>query len=271
MDGVVASDRGRERRLLRLGGSFVGTASRHGKRLRFIAFGTATVSVALVGTAVAAGVIPQVSSGAIHACVNATNGNTRIVSDTDVCRASEQPTSWNQAGPQGPKGDPGVQGPAGAQGPAGPAGASGVLAVGHSAGPVVVDDYCLEGTAACSQTTQLAEGTVDVPAGQTYLVDLWMHLNQQAVGSGGGCSWPNGDYSDDKQGGLGLTIDGGAYETWSAWPGPAQRVVELTAGHHTVTYVNEPTQCGSMDGGTARTSYTDMTFSMLLRAAYPSS
>jgi hypothetical protein len=61
----------------------------------------------------------------IHACVNDTNGNPRIVDDPAICEKKETSVSWNITGPEGPAGPQGPAGPAGAQGPAGPAGPGG--------------------------------------------------------------------------------------------------------------------------------------------------
>src|SRR5262245_22868158 len=66
----------------------------------------------------------RVEAQTIYACVNATNGNTRIVSATEACRVPETRIQWNagQQGPQGPAGPQGPQGPQGATGPQGPQG-----------------------------------------------------------------------------------------------------------------------------------------------------
>jgi hypothetical protein len=56
------------------------------------------------------------SPSVIHACVNRTNGNTRIVGLTGSCSSAEDASHWGIVGPQGP------------QGPAGPAGPAGVVA-----------------------------------------------------------------------------------------------------------------------------------------------
>jgi len=61
----------------------------------------------------------------VHACVNDTNGVTRIVDGPDDCKNQETPTEWNVEGPEGPagpQGEAGTEGPEGQQGPAGPAG-----------------------------------------------------------------------------------------------------------------------------------------------------
>jgi hypothetical protein len=68
-------------------------------------------------------------TGAIYACVNTSNGNTRIVAPNVSCRNNEVLVVWNIQGPAGPAGatgGPGPSGPAGPQGPIGPQGSQGV-------------------------------------------------------------------------------------------------------------------------------------------------
>jgi hypothetical protein len=67
----------------------------------------------------------------IHACVNNTSGNVRILAANAVCRNNESPIDWNIQGPAGPQGEPG---PTGEQGPPG-ANGEGISAYAH----VVVD------------------------------------------------------------------------------------------------------------------------------------
>ena len=54
------------------------------------------------------------AGGRFHACVKKRNGKLRLVDDPATCRTegkkAEVPISWNQSGPQGPKGDAGTQG-----------------------------------------------------------------------------------------------------------------------------------------------------------------
>ena len=91
------------------------------------------LSYLLVAIAVA-GVTGGVSwadsgNGTIAACVNDTNGNTRIVPAAPAdCRQHETAVTWSITGPpgaQGPAGPPGPQGPTGATGPQGATGATG--------------------------------------------------------------------------------------------------------------------------------------------------
>jgi hypothetical protein len=64
----------------------------------------------------------------IHACVNSSSGEIKIVSSTEECKKQWKPLSWNKEGPPGPqgqkgdKGDPGPQGEKGEPGPIGPPG-----------------------------------------------------------------------------------------------------------------------------------------------------
>ncbi|MFL5910322.1 MAG: hypothetical protein ACJ768_07120 [Gaiellaceae bacterium] len=104
------------------------------------------------------------SSAVIQGCVNKTNGDTRIVSDTGQCRTSERAISWNAVGPQGPKGDKGdtgQQGPkgdpgeTGPQGPGGPGFAGSPCTAGGSAGTVAVS-FAPDGSA----TIRCATGSV---------------------------------------------------------------------------------------------------------------
>ncbi len=82
-------------------------------------------------------VVAQMNTGpTIHACVNSTNGNTRIVDGADDCRRNETQLYWNVAGQTGPQGEPGPQGPIGLTGPmghVGPAGQDGVAGYDISA------------------------------------------------------------------------------------------------------------------------------------------
>jgi hypothetical protein len=66
-----------------------------------------------------------VVNGVVEACYNNTTGTLRIATPTKPCLTEgpavlrETAISWNQIGPQGPKGDTGPQGPKGDTGPAG--------------------------------------------------------------------------------------------------------------------------------------------------------
>ena len=70
----------------------------------------------------------------IHACVNKSSGEIKIVDSSDDCKDNEQYLEWTivgpqgPPGPQGPQGDTGPQGPQGATGPSGPPGPTGPTA-----------------------------------------------------------------------------------------------------------------------------------------------
>jgi len=86
-----------------------------------------TRGLGIVGAAfvVALGLAPISAQGQqIFACVNNSDGTTRIVAQNVTCRNNETKLVWNVAGPSGPIGP---VGPTGATGPQGPAG--GVLAL----------------------------------------------------------------------------------------------------------------------------------------------
>jgi hypothetical protein len=80
--------------------------------------------LAAVGLAAAGGIayatIPD-GSGVFHACVNAHNGNVRIIDPgasgkAGHCKGNEQAVSWNQTGPPGTPGAPGAPGAPGLSG-----------------------------------------------------------------------------------------------------------------------------------------------------------
>jgi hypothetical protein len=77
----------------------------------------------------------EAQAGVIYACVNANNGNTRIVGATEVCRNPEIRMQWNATGSQGPQGPAGPQGPQGETGPQGPQGETGPQGPQGETGP----------------------------------------------------------------------------------------------------------------------------------------
>ena len=98
------------------------------------------VCLAIAVAAVAAGVSwADSGSGTINACVNDTNGDTRIVASAPAdCRQHETAVTWGitgPAGPQGPTGPTGPQGPTGATGPQGGTGATGPQGPTGATGP----------------------------------------------------------------------------------------------------------------------------------------
>src|SRR5262249_40498915 len=83
------------------------------------------VAVLLVLAIAAGAAVVQAQGGysnVIHACVQYSNGNLRIVGPHEKCGRHEGSLEWNKMGPQGPAGP---AGPQGASGPAGPGGAAG--------------------------------------------------------------------------------------------------------------------------------------------------
>jgi len=82
---------------------------------------------------VLAGSVTHAQSGVIHACVNRTNGLTRIVGSGDECRGPEIAVSWNVVGPGG------TTGATGATGPTGPTGATGATGPTGNVGPMFLN------------------------------------------------------------------------------------------------------------------------------------
>jgi hypothetical protein len=99
------------------------------------------VGVVLGSTAILGGVaeadgilhVPG-ADGIIHACYQSEDGRLRVIDPLPghECKRDETMLQWNQAGPQGARGDTGAQGikgdtgPAGAPGPQGPTGTNGI-------------------------------------------------------------------------------------------------------------------------------------------------
>lgn len=96
------------------------------------------------------------AAGVIHGCYNATNGSQRII-DTSLqsCKTNEVPIQWNQIGPQGP---------AGPQGPQGPQGAPGTPGSDSS------DVYTTKGPSVGLRILFQDVATLDVPAGQYWIM-----------------------------------------------------------------------------------------------------
>jgi len=77
-----------------------------------------------LGAAAAYAMIPS-ANGEIRGCFASSNGNLRIIDETDVCHHGETLLVWNQTGPAGPPGSPGTNGAPGGAGPPGPPGPPG--------------------------------------------------------------------------------------------------------------------------------------------------
>lgn len=79
----------------------------------------------------------------IHACVNNTSGEIKIVGVNVTCASNYRALDWNiqgpagSPGPMGPAGPAGTQGPQGLTGPQGPAGISGLEVVTVNSGTQV--------------------------------------------------------------------------------------------------------------------------------------
>jgi hypothetical protein len=103
---------------------------------RLVAVSTGIVALLVCG-GVAFATIPG-SGGAISGCYAKKDGSLRVIDSSAQCKSGEAALTWNQAGPQGPKGDPGPQGPkgdTGPQGPQGPKGDTGPIGLTGPAGP----------------------------------------------------------------------------------------------------------------------------------------
>jgi hypothetical protein len=87
----------------------------------------AAVAAALAAAGIAAAVqagIPD-TSGVIHGCYKASNGQLRLVARARSCSRSEHAVSWSSTGPRGASGPAGPAGASGQPGSAGPPGATG--------------------------------------------------------------------------------------------------------------------------------------------------
>jgi hypothetical protein len=98
----------------------------------------------------------------IHACVNDTNGEVRIVDDPSECREHEHSVVWSVSGPTGatgPKGATGATGPTGPTGAAGPTGATGPAGSGTGGTPPP------GGGTLCFQNGDCASGCCSIVSG----------------------------------------------------------------------------------------------------------
>jgi hypothetical protein len=83
------------------------------------------VSVASIFLGLFAVLVIPASAQVIHACVNHSSGDLKIVPAGAACQRNWSPLSWNVQGPQGPQGPQGLLGPQGAQGAQGAQGIPG--------------------------------------------------------------------------------------------------------------------------------------------------
>src|SRR5580765_7592947 len=96
---------------------------------------TAAATVAAAGIAAAVQAAIPDSSGVIHGCYSASNGQLRVVSSGHACRRSEHAVSWNHTGPRGTAGPAGATGAAGSTGATGPPGGPGAIGTTGATGP----------------------------------------------------------------------------------------------------------------------------------------
>ncbi|MFN8585478.1 MAG: hypothetical protein U0446_09195 [Dehalococcoidia bacterium] len=95
-----------------------------------VAAGAAVTAALLGGVAVVSAHGGDTNS--IHACVNKTNGQVRVVGASEDCKVPEYALDWRIAGPAGASGS---TGPQGASGPTGPQGATGPTGAPGNGGP----------------------------------------------------------------------------------------------------------------------------------------
>jgi hypothetical protein len=143
-----------------------GFISRFGRRVVLLGIG----ALALAG-GIAYASIPD-SNGTIHACLQQTQGQVRIIDPAQQqCRSNEVAISWSQTGPQGP---PGPQGPKGDTGPQGPQGATGPQGAKGDTGPQGpqgpaggLSNVQVVHATATPDSGGFATATIDCPAGTT--------------------------------------------------------------------------------------------------------
>src|SRR5438034_4935443 len=103
-------------------------------RGRFVPITVIATLVASGTIIVARGAFPS-SDGRFWACVNAENGNVRIIDPTTTsCRTNEMLVYWNQTGTAGASGATGIAGTNGATGATGIAGANGASGIDGAIG-----------------------------------------------------------------------------------------------------------------------------------------
>jgi Collagen triple helix repeat (20 copies) len=144
---------------------------------RTLVTAAAVLAVLAIGGSVALATIPD-SGGAINGCYAKRDGSLRVIDAPSVsCKSTETALTWNQAGPQGlrgdtgpqgPKGDQGAQGPLGPKGDTGPAGPAGPAGPQGAQGPTTHPNYQWVD----SDLTDIpwygqATATVTCPAGKT--------------------------------------------------------------------------------------------------------
>lgn len=161
-------------------------------RRRILTAAVAGLALLVVGGGVALATIPG-GGGAISGCYSKKDGTLRVIdASSATCKTGEAALTWNQTGPQGPKGDPGPQGPKGDQGPQGPQGPKGDMGPiglqgvpgpqgpqGTITGPGYVEAFANSGFEGMPLTW--VEATATCPAGKRVIsggfdksdVDVW--------------------------------------------------------------------------------------------------
>ncbi len=137
----------------------------------------------------------------INGCYAKKDGSLRVIdSSAAECKSGESALSWNQVGPQGPKGDTGPQGPKGDRGPQGSQGPKGDQGVSGPPGPqgdqgprgpVTAPNYQLvyvhgDGTWYGTDKTV----TATCPAGKKAVAGAYEQINNNIIESA-----PEGDLS----------------------------------------------------------------------------
>jgi hypothetical protein len=143
------------------------------------------------------------SGGVIHSCYDTVNGKVSILdSATATCDKHTTALSWNQTGPQGPRGftgsqgvtgQTGSQGPQGLQGTQGPQGAKGDTGIAGAAG--ASDLYIARegGSVLASSGVQVL--SLSVPAGSYAVTAKLDALDQDGDYQTTTCSLSTGDHT----------------------------------------------------------------------------
>jgi hypothetical protein len=111
----------------------------------------------------------------IHACVNNTSGEIKIVGANSNCPSNYRALDWNiqgpagQQGPMGPIGPQGLQGERGLQGEQGPQGLPGQQGIQGIQGPAGISGLEVVTAHSGFQTVALIEVQADCPAGKQVL------------------------------------------------------------------------------------------------------
>jgi hypothetical protein len=164
--------------------------TRHWQRRRLVAGAIALVALAFAGIAFAT--IPG-GGGAINGCYGR-DGTLRVIDTAaDQCKKAETALTWNQAGPQGlkgdpgpqgAKGDPGAQGPQGAKGDQGAPGPVGPAGERGPAGPITHPNYVIvynpDPTLTGAMGTDLT-ATATCPAGKKVVSGAYEQVNNNIL------------------------------------------------------------------------------------------